>query len=471
MSEGSAFPEGFLWGSSISAYQAEGAVTEDGKTLSMADLSTRGGSFCDNGRASDFYHRYREDIELLARMGAKAFRFSLSWPRIVPQGDGVVNERGVAFYHALLDELERYGIEPVVTLYHYDLPKPVHDRYGGWADRRTVDAFADYARVCFKEFGPRVRFFLTVNEPDIMFMYGGHGLDLGGADAFRRDRLIINHHFALAHARAVELCRAFAPASKIGPVFGYVPVYPASARPLDSIAARNLSDLQNRFFQELFVNGRYDAFALSYFERASLPPAIEPGDMERIAAARSDFLALNYYKSDVAFWPDDLGLSAHADREALEPGMYATCPNPYTDRTQWGWDIDAVGIRCMLHDVHATYRLPLLITENGMAAREAVCDGAVCDDYRIAYHRAHIGECAAALRDGVDLMGYLTWSFLDLQSTGSGFGKRYGLVYVDYDEGGEGSGKRIPKQSYYWYRDLIQGNGAPARRERKDDEV
>lgn len=460
MSETTPFPSDFLWGSSISAYQAEGAILEDGKTLSAADLSTRKPGFCDNARASDFYHRYREDIALLAQMGAKAFRFSLSWPRIMPEGDGRVNAPGIAFYHALLDELERYGIEPIVTLYHYDLPMPVYERFGGWADRRTVDAFCDYARVCFQEFGGRIRYFLTINEPDIMLMYGGHGLDLTGEADFKRDRLIINHHFALAHAHAVSLCRELAPGALIAPVFGYVPAYAASCRPMDWIAARNLSDIQNRFFQELFLNGRYDRFGLDFFEWESLAPRIEDGDMELIAYAKSDFIALNYYKSDVAFWPDAEGLAAHRECCTVEDGMFATCPNPYTERTAWGWDVDGTGIRCMLREVYQAYRLPIMITENGMAHLERSEGSMVEDDYRIAYHEAHIAECGRAIAEGVDLRAYLTWSFLDLQSTSHGFGKRYGLVYIDHAEDGGGTWDRIPKKSFYWYRDLIAHNGA-----------
>lgn len=458
------FPKDFLWGASISAYQAEGAIQEDGKVLSIADLSTRDeNGNCTNAISSDFYHHYKEDIRLMGEMGAKVFRFSLAWPRIMPEQEGVRNEAGIRFYHQVLDELEKYGITPVVTLFHYDLPVTFQERYGGWQDRRTVDAYMAFVRICFEEFGGRIHHFLTINEPDILFMYGGHGLDLDGRDKWKKDRLKINHNFALAHARAVNLCHEMLPDAKVGPVFGYVPVYAESCRPLDKIAAMNISERQNHFFQELFLNGRYVRHILEFYGKESELPEITEEDEKLLRSAHSDFIALNYYKSDVAKWCEEEARAQEMQGNVggkkgtcvypKVPGCYELCANPYLERTDWDWEIDPTGIRVMLREVYQNYYLPILITENGVACHEHSEGEEVQDDARIAYLDGHIRECGKAIEDGVELMGYCVWSFLDLMSTGHGAYKRYGLVYVDYETEER---KRIPKKSYRWYKELIE---------------
>lgn len=437
------FPENFLWGSSISAYQAEGAITEDGKALSVADLSTCKNGICQNAVSSDFYHHYKDDIKLLAEMGAKTFRFSLSWPRIMPQGEGELNFKGIEFYNHVLDELEKYHITPIVTLFHYDLPLPLFEKYGGWKNRKVVDLFLNFCKVCFQEFGDRIHYYLTINEPDILLMYGGHGLDLGGEEDFQKHKLIINHHFAIAHAKAVNLCHEMLPKVKIGPVFGYVPVYPRTSNPLDMMAANKISDIQNSFFQELFLNGFYMENVLNMYSRKSEMPIIIKGDMELIKNAKSDIIALNYYKSDVAY-------SSNTDQG------YQLIANQYTKQTKWGWDIDSIGIRYMLHDVYYRYHMPILITENGIAEIEEIgSDSLVEDLYRIDFLRSHLLECKKAIDDGVELIGYCNWSYLDLISTSHGFEKRYGLIYIDE----KNNNKRIPKSSYFWYKDIIKTNG------------
>lgn len=464
------FPKDFLWGTSISAYQAEGGLLDGGRKESVADYSTRKEGYADNSVTSDFYHHYKEDIALLGELGAKTFRFSLAWPRIIPDGEGEINPEGIRFYHQVLDELEKYGIEPIVTLFHYDLPLTLQKKYGGWKNRAVIDAFVDFVRVCLTEFGGRIKKFLTINEPDILTMYGGHGLDFAGKEEFAETKLIINHHFALAHARAVRLCHELVPDAMIGPVFGYVPVYPATCDPEDVIAAKNISDIQNSFFQELFLNGIYMENVLQFYEGRCLPPDIEAGDMELLQSAKSDLIALNYYKSDVAkACPEEeeeremggnIGGKKGTFVYAKMPGYYEMCPNPMLRRTDWDWEIDAAGIRCMLRDVYYRYRLPVIITENGVAAFEHYEGETVEDDYRIDYHRKHLAACKKAIMEGVDLIGYCTWTFIDLLSTGHGFCKRYGLVYVNRTDEEELDLKRVPKKSYYWYRDTIKNGGA-----------
>ena len=323
-----------------------------------------------------------------------------------------------------------------------------------------------YVRICFEEFGERIPYFLTINEPDILFMYGGHGLDLHGREPWRRERLKINHNFALAHARAVNLCHELLPGAKIGPAFGYVPVYAKSCRPLDRIAAMNISEQQNQFFQELFLNGRYMSHVLDFYAQESEMPEIEESDLELLSSAPSDFIALNYYKSDVAKWcetseePQEMQGNAGGRKGTCVypkvPGFYELCANSYLERTNWDWEIDPAGIRVMLREVYHRYHLPVLITENGVACLEQPEEGSIPDEERIAYLRDHIRACREAVGDGVELLGYCVWSFLDLMSTGHGASKRYGLVYVDY---GSKERKRIPKKSYAWYGNVIKCNG------------
>lgn len=451
------FPKNFLWGSSISAYQAEGGVLADGKKLSVADISTRKEGYCDNSVTSDFYHNYQQDIQLLAQMGAKAFRFSLAWPRIFPDGIGEVNQAGVQFYHNVLDELDKYHIEPIVTLFHYDLPLSLHQRYGGWKNRQTINAYAAFVKFCFQEYGNRIHKFLTINEPDILFMYGGHGLDLNGKEEFKKDKLIINHHFAIAHAKALELCHTMLPDAKIGPVFGYVPVYPKTCDPRDVLAAQSASTVQNSFFQELFLNGVYLDEVLTLYKHECHMPIIQEGDMELLQKNKSDMIALNYYKSDTASYCE-----ASDDVVTLYPkypGVYQLCENPYLERTKWGWEIDAKGIRYMLKEIYQRYHLPIIITENGFANEEHSNGEMIQDEDRIQYLCQHVKQCQLAIAEGVDLFGYCNWSFIDLLSTGHGFEKRYGLVYVQRNNENDLDLKRIPKQSYYWYKNVIQKNG------------
>ena len=463
------FPNKFLWGASISAYQAEGAIEEDGRKLSVADLSTRKPGYADNSVTSDFYHHYKEDIALLAEMGGKVFRFSLAWPRIMPDGEGSVNEAGIQFYNDLLDELEKYNIEPVVTMFHYDLPVALQEKYGGWKNRKVVDAFEKYAEVCFREFGNRIKKWLTINEPDILMMYGGHGLDIDGKEEFNKNKLIINHHFAVAHAKAVNLCHNMLKDAIIGPVFGYVPVYPKSCKPEDVIAAKNIHDIQNGFFQELFLNGYYMEWVFDYLSQKAYKPVIVANDMDLIKNAKSDFVALNYYKSDVAMecLPDTNEIKMDSNTNGIKgttvfpkvPGKYELCANPFLERTNWDWEIDPVGIRVMLREVYFRYRIPIIITENGVAAFEELSDNTVNDDYRIEYLQKHIEQCKLAIGDGVNLIGYCVWSFIDLLSTGHGFLKRYGLVYINRNNEDALDLKRFPKKSYFWYKKVIQENG------------
>lgn len=472
------FPDDFLWGASSSAFQVEGAAEEDGKKLSVIDLNTRRKT----GRATsdvaaDHYHRYAEDVALMAEAGFTSYRFSMSWPRLIPDGAGEVNPLGVAFYHRLIDDLLAHGITPIVTLYHYDMPLALQERYRGWRSRRIIEDFAAYCRLVFTEYGDKVPYFLTLNEQNMQIVYGDWlGLADQGVEEFRQSQWQINHVMNLCHATAVNLCRELAPKAKIGPVPGYVPLYPASPRPEDVLAALNADEVTQKFWLDLWVHGEYSTFQWKYMEDRGLAPTIEPGDLELLKSAPVDFIAINNYRSNVAAY---CGLADTAREIGLNkdgvpgqfvypkhPGVFQQTVNPHLRMTDWDWEIDPMGLRFSLRDVYNHYRLPLMITENGFGAYdELTADGRVHDDYRIAYLKECLQQVQLAITDGVPVFSYNPWSFTDLISTGNGISKRYGLVYVDRTEADLKGLDRIRKDSFFWYQSVVTSNGAKGLRD------
>ena len=464
----SPFPEGFLWGASTSAFQVEGAYDEAGKGLSAADSASfaHAGEYADTKVACDFYHRYREDVALMAELGLKSFRFSIAWTRIFPTGlESEPNPEGVAFYHALLDELERHGIEPIVTVYHFDMPQGLIDAYGGWASRRAIEDFVRYARVCFEEFGGRVRYWLTINEQNLMVRKEGLlGLERYAAGQEREVmRHQMNHHLFLAGARAIKLFRELCPEGKIGPTFAYLPSYPATCAPADMIAAMEADNLYNYYLTDIHVFGAYPAYYRNYLEEHGWMPVFEPGDEETLAGARPDFIGFNYYLTYAAeHYPEDAGAADYTSILHLKvPGRFQYVDNPHIEATEYGWQIDPVGFRRALMELYQRYHLPLMVTENGMGSRDVLePDGSVHDPYRIDYLREHIREMGKAVRDGVELISYNVWTLMDVLSTSNGFSKRYGLVYIDRGEHDLKSLARVKKDSFGFYQQVIASNGA-----------
>lgn len=478
-SQTTAFPEGFLWGASTSAYQVEGAALEGGKALSQQDVinkdsyKTRG--FATAEIASDHYHHYKEDVALMAEMGFSAYRFSIAWSRIFPQGDGPVNEEGVQFYRDLIDELIAHGIEPIVTLYHYDLPWALVERYGGWLDRRVVADFERYARYVIEQFGDKVRYWTTINEQSIIVQYWTQKCYI--PEELRSNnqlRYQINHHMNLAHAIACKLVHELVPGGQVGSALGYSPIYPLSCDPEDALACQNAHELRNAFFCDIYLKGRYPKATMTYLEKHGLAPVIEPGDMELIKEGYSDFLAINYYSSACAkACPEDSGKETRysgvnwsgkkGDMSGFEthPGFYEMCKNPTLETTDWDWTIDPTGFEYLLRDLYERYDKPIMITENGMGAFDELTeDGRVHDDYRIDYLRRHIASLKKAVDSGVEVIGYCPWSAIDLLSTSNGVKKRYGFVYVDRTDDDPKECKRIRKDSFWWYKGVIESNGA-----------
>jgi beta-glucosidase len=428
-----AFPSDFVWGAATAAYQVEGAATEDGRGESIWDrFSATPGNVAngDTGAiACDTYHRYAEDIRLMRTLGIGAFRLSVAWPRILPEGRGPVNRAGLDFYDRLVDDLLANGLDPYVTLYHWDLPQALEEN-GGWPVRDTVDAFTEYTEVVVARLGDRVRHWITQNEPWVISWLGyGLGVHAPGRTS-DSDALAAGHHILLAHGRAAEVLRREAPDSEVGIAVDLVPMYPFSDTEADIEAAHREDGFRNRWFLDAVLGRGYPEDMLERY--AEILPPIADGDLETIAAPL-DFLGINYYTRNV--------VRAGVGEVATEGA----------EHTDMGWEVYPDGLRDLLVRLHAEYELPdLYITENGAAFPDSRNNGTVPDPRRIAYLGGHLDAVASAIADGVPVRGYFLWSLLDNFEWAFGYSRRFGIVYVDFE-----TLERVPKDSFAWYRDFI----------------
>jgi beta-glucosidase len=434
------FPPDFLWGAATASYQIEGAVREDGRGISIWDTFSHTPGKTKNGDtgdvADDHYHRWQEDIALMRDLGLDAYRFSVAWPRIIPAGRGAVNQAGLDFYDRLVDGLLAAGIQPFVTLYHWDLPQALQDA-GGWANRDTAPAFADYAEVVARRLGDRVRAWITLNEPWVVAFVGN--LQGRHAPGFQDlpTALRVTHHLLLAHGLAVPRLRAATPGTPVGITLNLTPVEAASDAPEDRAAAARQDTYSNRLFLDPIRRGVYPAAAQGFLGGTTLP--VQEGDLA-IIAAPLDFLGVNYYARTVVRHAPGSGM---LELEAVQP------PGEYTTM---GWEVYPAGLRALLDRVHRDYAFPAYyITENGVAFVDVVeTDGAVHDERRTAFLQGHFRAAAQAIQDGVPLRGYFIWSLLDNFEWGHGYSQRFGIVYVDYD-----TQRRIVKDSGRWYRQFL----------------
>ncbi len=479
------FPEGFLWGAASAAYQIEGGWDVDGKGPSIWDQFTKipGKTFqgTNGDIAVDHYHRYKEDVRLMAEMGLKAYRFSVAWSRILPSGKGEVNEKGLLFYENLIDELKRYDIEPVLTLYHWDIPQALQDEYQGWESREVIDDFDHYARILFERFKDKVKYWVSFNEQNVFTALGyrweAHPPNI--ADVKRMFEA--NHIINLANAKAINSFHELVPNGMIGPSFGYGPMYSLDCEPNNVLAALNGEEFQNHWWLDVYVNGKYPKVTFKQLEKLGVAPSIKDDDLELLQSAKPDFLGVNYYHggtvraNEIEFPLQESEADLEKDFQATDPylmqpkeeqaqspekRMFANVSNPHLEKTKWGWEIDPIGIRIALRRLQNRYDLPMMVTENGLGAYDHLTEQrTIEDDYRINYLKEHIVEIQKALTDGVELLGYCAWSFTDLLSWLNGYQKRYGFVYIDRDEQDEKELERIPKKSYYWYKKLIETNG------------
>lgn len=458
------FPIDFLWGASTSAYQVEGAWNEDGKSPSIIDMCEHPEGTADFKVASDHYHRYKEDVKLFAELGLKAYRFSIAWTRIIPDGTGRVNEKGIEFYSNLIDELIKYGIEPIVTMYHFDLVYALEEK-GGWGNRDTIDAFVEYARVLFKHFGHKIKYWITINEQNTMILHpGAIGRPKGSSMPSKKELYQQNHHMLLAQAKTIKLCHEMCPNAKIGPALNTTAMYQETCNPSDAIAAHNWETIRCWSFLDMAVKGRYNALAWSYLVDRGLEPTVLDGDMDIMKEGTPDFIAINYYSTATiaASRGDASDLSSRAGDQQImlgEQGVYRAAENPYFGKTKYGWVIDPIGLRMTLRKVYERYHLPILITENGVGAPDKLEKDSINDDYRIDYIKEHLEQLQLALTDGIPVIGYCPWSAIDVVSTHQGYEKRYGFIYVNRDEFNLKDLRRIKKKSFTWYQKVIKTNG------------
>ena len=459
------FDNDFLWGASTSAYQVEGANLVDGKGPSCQDVKEVPEGTSDLTVCADHYHHFKEDIALMAEMGFKAYRFSISWSRLIPNGVGEINSQGIEFYSNLIDECLKYNIQPIVTMYHFDLPAALQTK-GGWSNRETIDAFVNFAKVMFENYGDRVKYWLTINEQNMMTLVGDVIGTLDGieTDNVQKELYKQNHHMLIAQAKAMKLCHEMCPNGKIGPAPNISTVYPASSKPEDILAASNCSAIRNWLYLDMAVHGRYNATAWSYMVEKGIEPTIEEGDMEALRSGKPDFIAFNYYNTSTVeeFKGEITNERSGGDQQSGhgESGIFKGVSNPNLQKTEFGWEIDPVGFRNTLREVYERYALPIIITENGLGAYDKLEENdTINDDYRIEYLRKHIEQAQLAISDGVDLIGYCPWSAIDLISTHEGFKKRYGFIYVNRDEFDLKDLRRIRKKSFFWYKNVIKSNG------------
>lgn len=457
------FPEKFLWGASTSAYQVEGAALEDGKGLTWQDVKKVPEGTCDFKIASDQYHHYQEDIALMAEMGFKAYRFSISWARIYPYGVGEINQKGIEYYDNLINECLKYGIEPIVTMFHFDYPQALQDK-GGWSRREAIDEFVHYATTLFDLYGNKVKYWLTINEQNLMTLYAkliGTFHVPKETENELREVYQQNHHMLIAQAKVMKLCHERYPNSKIGPALNLALVYPLTCKPEDIQAAQNYNAIRNWYYLDMLVYGRENIIMNNYLKLNDALPFIKEEDMKVLKEGKPDFISFNFYNT-LACEADD-GTAENFETSNFVkrgiPGMFAGAKNPYTKSTQYGWEIDPVGFLTTIREIYTKYHLPMLISENGLGAMDKFEHGTVEDDYRIRYLRDHIEMLREAIRQGAEFIGYCPWSAIDLVSTTKGIAKRYGFIYVDKDDQENGTLKRYRKKSFYWYKKVIESNG------------
>ncbi|WP_322922977.1 6-phospho-beta-glucosidase [Paenibacillus campi] len=473
-----AFPANFLWGGATAANQLEGGYNEDGKGLSTADMITAGthttrrritlelepGANYPSHEAIDYYHRYAEDIALFGEMGFKVFRMSIAWSRIFPNGDDTEpNEAGLQFYDRIFAELKKHQIEPLVTISHYEAPFALAKKYNGWTNRQLVDFYVRYCETLFTRYKHTVKYWLTFNEINLLTLplggfFGGaippqESSELGtGADDVQQRYQALHHQF-VASAKAVKLGHEINPDFRIGCMIAYMCSYPLTAHPDDVLLAQTKDNLTNFLCSDVQVRGLYPGFAHRYFQEQGIELVMEEGDEQMLREGRVDYYTCSYYSSTC--------VSANPNQQEIGGNLSMGLKNPYLQASDWEWQIDPQGLRWSLNNIYNRYGIPMMVVENGLGAVDTVePDGAIHDPYRIDYLKQHIEAMKEAIGDGVELIGYTPWGCIDLVSAGTGeMKKRYGFIYVDKDNDGQGTLNRSRKDSFYWYKQVIASNG------------
>ena len=482
------FPKDFLWGGATAANQFEGAYNVNGKGLSIMDVVTGGtkstpryvtlknkegnkekvpmfsfhdlnggqlevfdDEFYPNHEAIDFYHHYKEDIKLFAEMGFKCFRMSIAWSRIFPNGnDEVPNEDGLRFYDDVFDELLKYNIQPVVTISHYETPLNLTNEWNSWVDRRNVDCYVKYCKVLFERYKDKVKYWMTFNEINVLEF--SPYMEAGVISNNKQELMQAAHHQFVASAKAVSLCHEMIPDAMIGLMVTYAPIYPYSCNPKDVFMAKKALD-NCYFYCDVMCRGYYPSYKLKEFERENIVIDKEKGDDDILRLGTVDYIGFSYYQS---------GTVGTQELESSKGNMMSGLKNPYLKESEWGWPIDSMGLRISLNNLYDRYQKPLFIVENGLGAADIRENNEIHDNYRIDYLEKHIKAMKdAILIDGVELMGYTPWGCIDLISASTGeMAKRYGMIYVDKHDDNTGDLHREKKDSFEWYRNVIESNGS-----------
>lgn len=469
------FPENFLWGGALAANQCEGGYKEGGKGLTTVDLCPAGlnrrkvmegkidvlkpleNEYYPSHEAIDFYHRYKEDIALFAEMGFKCLRVSIAWSRIFPNGDEEIpNEEGLKFYDSMFDEMIRFGIEPVVTICHFDTPIGIIEKFGGWKNRKFINFYLNYCEAIFKRYKNKVKYWMTFNEINMILHlpFMGAGVRFEKGDNELQIKYQSAHHELIASALATKMAHEIIPNSKVGCMLAAGEFYPYSCNPEDVLLAKE-KDRENLFFIDVQSRGEYPGYAKRFLRENGIEIVFKEDDEEILKNNTVDFIGFSYYSSRCA----------SSDSEVLKGqtagNVFKTVRNPNLKVSEWGWQIDPLGLRITCNSLYDRYQKPLFIVENGLGANDVIEeDGSINDDYRIEYLKEHVKAMKEAIIDGVDLIGYTPWGCIDIVSASTGeMKKRYGFIYVDKDNKGNGTLKRSKKKSFYWYKKVISSNG------------
>ncbi|MGX8850193.1 glycoside hydrolase family 1 protein [Amedibacillus sp. YH-ame10] len=463
------FPKDFLWGGAIAANQAEGAWNEDGKGPSIADIEILPEEYSRTSivgfkhskeeidealqdsvgyyprrSAIDFYHTYKEDLALMKEMGFRCFRTSFNWTRIFPTGEETQpNEAGLQFYDDLLDEMISLGIEPVMTISHYEIPVNLVTKYNGFKSRYVMECFVKYCEVLFKRYQSKVKYWIVFNQINSLGGWGEFS-SLGLMEGYTLSDVYLGvHHQFIASAMATKIAHEINPNLQIGLMTGDDTSYPASCDPKDVFAATQANQMGVYFYSDVLLRGYYPEYALRFFNENQIDFEMKEEDMKLLKENTADYLSFSYYFT-----------------RTTKAGMKEPQPNPYLEKSIWGWAIDPLGFRNSLNQYWDRYHVPMFIAENGLGAIDEVVDGKVHDDYRISYLEGNIRAMKEAIKDGVNVFGYASWGPIDIISCSQGeMSKRYGYIYVDIDDRGNGTKKRLRKDSFYWYQEVIKTNG------------
>ena len=468
------FPKDFLWGGATAANQCEGGFDKGGRGLANVDITPHGknrfpvmlgldhsldfheGEFYPAKEGIDFYTHYKEDIQLFGEMGFKTYRMSLAWSRIFPNGDELEpNEEGLKFYEDVFKECHKYGIEPLVTITHFDCPIHLIKEYGGWKNRKLIEFYERLCRTIFTRYKGLVKYWLTFNEINMILHlpFMGAGLLIEDKETALKDKYQAIHHELVASALATKIAHEIDPDNKVGCMLAAGNTYPYTCNP-DDVWKSIQIDREGYFFIDVQARGYYPRYALKQMEREGTMPIMEDGDQELLKDNTVDFISFSYYSSRCTSADPDMN-------KQTEGNVFATLKNPYLKASEWGWQIDPLGLRITLNSIYDRYQKPLFIVENGLGAKDELIDNTVEDDYRIDYLRQHIQAMSDAIEiDGVELWGYTTWGCIDLVSASTGeMSKRYGFICVDRDDQGNGTNKRYKKKSFDWYKKVIASNG------------